>query len=123
VDSLADEDGDPALVMVPLLVQNRDEVLRRAATRGLPIGTWFDRRPAHVRAETAHRYDYRPGQCPRAEHLISREIHLLTAPWVTERRAAKAIAFLEKHAKFDSMLFDASEVPDRSGSAALGVAG
>lgn len=120
VNALADDSGDPALLMVPLLVENKDEVLRRAAIGGLPIGTWFDRCPAHVQEETAHRYDYQPGQCPRSERLIAREIHLLTAPWVTERRAAKAIAFLEKHARFDSMSCDASEVPGR-GCAALGV--
>ena len=77
------EDNDPILLMVPVLVNNKEEMLRRAVKRSLPIGTWFDRSPAHINPESSHLYDYQPGQCPWAERLISKEIHLLTAPWVT----------------------------------------
>jgi len=104
VSSFTARDDDPVLLMVPVLAQNKGEVLRRAATKGLPIGTWFDRCPAHTHADTARRYDYRPDQCPNAERLISTEIHLLTAPWVTERQAGKAIRFIEKCARLTTTM-------------------
>ena len=97
-DAFGDGEDDPVLLMVPLLVANKEEVLRRAAGRALPIGTWFDRCPAHLDPRTAHQYDYRPGQCPNAEYLVSREIHLLTAPSVSLHQAERAVRFVEKYA-------------------------
>ncbi len=100
ISSFRQGNEDPVLLMVPVLVNNKDEMLKRAAKRSLPIGTWFDRSPAHINPESAHLYDYRPGQCPHAERLISKEIHLLTAPWVTEYHAGKAIEFIRRYADF-----------------------
>ena len=100
VSSFRQGDNDPVLLMVPVLVNNKDEVLKRAAKRSLPVGTWFDRSPAHINPESVHLYDYQPGQCPQAERLISKEIHLLTAPWVTEFHAGKAIEFIKRYAEF-----------------------
>lgn len=100
VSSFRQEGDDPVMLMVPVLVNNKDEMLRRAAKRSLPIGTWFDRSPAHIDPKSAHLYDYRPGQCPQTERLISKEIHLLTAAWVTEHQAEKAIEFIRRYAEF-----------------------
>ena len=103
VGSFRQGDEEPVLLMVPVLVNNKEEVLKRAAKKSLPIGTWFDRSPAHINPESAHLYDYRPGQCPQAERLISKEIHLLTAPWVTEHQAERAIEFIRQYAEiYDS---------------------
>jgi perosamine synthetase len=99
VSSFRQGDEDPVLLMVPVLVNNKEEILKRAAKRSLPIGTWFDRSPAHINPESAHLYDYRPGQCPQTERLISKEIHLLTATWVTEYQAEKAIEFIRRYAE------------------------
>lgn len=100
VSFLKSEKDDPALLMVPVLVDNKKELLRRAATKALPIGTWFDRCPAHILKENFDLYDYRQGQCPHTENMISKEIHLLTASWVNEKRARKAIEFIKKYAEF-----------------------
>jgi perosamine synthetase len=100
VSSLKGGNDDPALLMVPVLVENKKELLRRAATKALPIGTWFDRSPAHIRKGSSDLYDYRQGQCPRTENMISKEIHLLTASWVNEKRAGKAIEFIRRYAEF-----------------------
>jgi perosamine synthetase len=100
VSSLKGGDDDPSLLMVPVLVDNKKELLRRAAARALPIGTWFDRCPAHIRKGNSDLYDYRQGQCPRNENMISKEIHLLTASWVNEKRAGRAIEFIKKYADF-----------------------
>lgn len=96
--TLRNGSGHPALLMVPVLVRNKRHLLRRAMGKGLPIGTWFDRLPAHVNTRCARVYDYVPGQCPYAEHLMSREIHLLTGPSVSEEQADKALRFLERYA-------------------------
>jgi perosamine synthetase len=96
------EDNDPVLLMVPVLVNNKEEMLRRAVKSALPIGTWFDRIPAHINPESAHLYDYHPGQCPLTERLISKEIHLLTAPWVNEYQAKKAIEFIRRYAELSN---------------------
>jgi len=90
--------ANPILLSIPVLVKNKQEILRRAAKKGLPIACWFDRMPAHICPSTAYRYDYRPGQCPRTEKLISKEIHLLTAPCVTLRQAIRAIGLIKRYA-------------------------
>jgi perosamine synthetase len=100
VSSLKSGNDDSALLMVPVLVDNKKELLRRAATKALPIGTWFDRCPAHIRKGNSDLYDYRQGQCPRTENMISKEIHLLTASWVNEKRAGRTIEFIKKYAEF-----------------------
>lgn len=93
--------NEPNLWAIPLLVENKREILSIAGRRGLPIATWFDRTPVHVNAMTANRYDYRPGQCPLSEQMFSQEIHLLTAPWVTLEQADKTIQLLRQHARLE----------------------
>lgn len=102
VSSFLQGDKYPVLLMVPVLVNNKGEILRRAAKKSLPIGTWFDRIPAHINPESAHLYDYRLGQCPQTERLMSKEIHLLTASWVTEYQAKKAVDFIKRYAEISN---------------------
>jgi len=92
--------AEPALWAVPLLVENKNEILHLAAKRALPIATWFDRIPVHIDPATAAHYDYRPGQCPRSEQIFSREIHLPTAPWVSLALAERTVRFLKRSAYF-----------------------
>lgn len=103
VAPLMQGEGQPVLWAVPVLVENKKEILRRAAWTGVPIATWFDRIPAHIHPDTCERYGYRPGQCPRTEKLFPREIHLPTAPWVRFPLAEKAIDLLKQHARFSSV--------------------
>jgi len=91
-----------ALWAIPLLVDNKQEILRRATRSWLPIGTWFDHTPVHLDPPTAARYDYELGQCPLSERMCSCEIHLPTAPWVTIRKAKKVIQLLQKYARLCS---------------------
>jgi perosamine synthetase len=102
VNAFRQGDEEPILLMVPVLVNNKEEMLKRASKRSLPIGTWFDRSPAHINPDSAHLYDYRPGQCPQTERLISKEIHLLTASWVTEYHAEKAVEFIRRYAEISN---------------------
>jgi len=79
---------------VPLLVRNKDAVVATARRLGLPVHTWFGRVPAHVAPDTCARYGYTRGQCPSAERMFSREVHLPTSPFVTPARAARAVEWL-----------------------------
>jgi perosamine synthetase len=92
-------EGHGPLWAVPLFVENKADILGRAQRAGLPIATWFGSVPLHIAASTAGRYNYRPSQCPQSEELFDREVHLVTSPGVTPRRAEEAIALLRKHAK------------------------
>jgi dTDP-4-amino-4,6-dideoxygalactose transaminase len=98
VSPLRSGNNNPALLMVPVLVNNKKELLKRAATKALPIGTWFDRFPAHICNESMDLYDYRQGQCPCTEKMISKEIHLLTASWVNDKSAGRAVEFIKRYA-------------------------
>lgn len=92
----------PVLWTVPVLVENRSDLLARAARSGLPISTWFLSLPTHIDPTTAATYDYRSGECPRSERLFMREVHLLTAPWVSLRLADRAVEFLRRYARFSA---------------------
>ena len=97
---LAEAAGDQPLWVVPLLVENKPELLELATRHRLPLATWFGRPPMHVAPESANRYDFSPGQCPRSEAMFMREVHLLTAPGVTTDKAEAALAMLRRHARF-----------------------
>jgi dTDP-4-amino-4,6-dideoxygalactose transaminase len=92
-----------ALWAVPLLVENKQEILSLASRSGLPIATWFDVLPVHLAPATAERYDYHPGQCPRAEQMVAREIHLPTSPAVTLEQAEAALRLLRRRARLTSL--------------------
>jgi perosamine synthetase len=86
--------------VVPLEVGNKASILKTTLAKSLPIGTWFDRLPVHINPGTSANYGYIPGSCRNAETVFENEIHLITAPWVSEKRAKRAIALLKKKAKF-----------------------
>jgi len=109
----------PVLLMVPLLVRNKRELLTQAMRNGLPIGTWFDRSPAHMQERSARLYDYTPGQCPHAEYQMSHEIHLPTAPWVSQRQADRAIGFIERYAQLADPLGGARLAAPRGSGVAV----
>jgi|GEM_PF-364890 len=91
--------GDPVLLFVPIRVENKREILRIAMAKGLSVGTWFDRIPAHIHAGSASLYDYSPGQCLRTEQLIAQEVHFLTAPGISLGQAERAVRVIGRHAR------------------------
>ena len=91
-----------ALWAVPLLVDNKAELLARAERDALAVATWFDVPPVHLAEATAGWYDYRPGSCPASEWMVPREIHLPTSPAVSLDRAQATWKFLQRHARFTS---------------------
>lgn len=91
--------GKLALWAIPLFVENAGEILTRAGRAGLPIASWFIRPPVHLVPPTADRYNYHMGQCPESERKVTREIHLLTAPSVTFKRAEEAVKLIKQYAR------------------------
>jgi dTDP-4-amino-4,6-dideoxygalactose transaminase len=81
-------------------VENKAEVLEAARRARLPVATWFGRLPVHVAPASAASYGYAEGQCPRAERLFEREIHLPTGPEVSVERAGAAAALVKRLARF-----------------------
>jgi perosamine synthetase len=90
---------NPVLWAVPVFVENADDILSRAGIAGLPVASWFMRPPVHLIPSTAERYNYHMGQCPESEWMVTREIHLLTAPSVTLKRAEEAIKLVKQYAR------------------------
>jgi perosamine synthetase len=90
---------NPVLWAVPVFVENADEILSRAGKAGLPIASWFIRPPIHLTPPAAERYNYRMGQCPESEWMVTREIHLLTAPSVTLKQAEGAVKLIKQYAR------------------------
>jgi perosamine synthetase len=90
---------NPVLWGVPLFVKNVEQILGRASRAGLPIANWFGGPPVHIAPSTAKRYDYQIGQCPRSEWMITREIHLPTAPSVTLKQAEGAVKLIKQYAR------------------------
>ncbi len=95
-----EDGGCPPLWSVPMLVENKDELLQHARRAGLPLSTWFNRIPAHVAPSSAGIYDYEPGLCENTEKMFEREIHLMTGPAVSLNRAQAALKMLKKCAIF-----------------------
>jgi dTDP-4-amino-4,6-dideoxygalactose transaminase len=89
----------PALWAIPLFVENVSQILSRTGRLGLPIASWFGHPPVHIVLPTAKHYDYCPGQCPRSEWMVAREIHLLTSPEVTVKQAGDAIKLIKQYGR------------------------
>jgi len=77
----------------PLLVENRDEVLRLAQRGGFQVGDWFNA-PLHPDTSQAAAFGYRAGMCPQAEWAAARLINLPTGPRVTSKRAEEIASFV-----------------------------
>jgi dTDP-4-amino-4,6-dideoxygalactose transaminase len=93
--------GEVTLVRFPLLVRDRDDLLRRSCGSRVELGTWFET-PLHpLPLGEHHRYGYRLGSCPVADSVAARAINLPLHERVTESNAARVIEFVFSAAKKD----------------------
>ena len=92
--------GSEPLWAVPVLVENKNELLHLAKRNRLAIATWFGRTPLHVTPGFADQLGYRIGSCPNSERRFATEVHLITAPWVSERGASGAVRMLTQRGRF-----------------------
>jgi len=65
------------LIRFPLLIQNRDQILKNLAKKGIFLGRWYDS-PIAPKGFPLERVGYRWGSCPVAEEVCQKIINLPT---------------------------------------------
>ena len=60
-----------------LEVANKQAILHRTKSLGIPLGNWFVS-PLHPITENLERWHYQPGQCPVAEQACAEAVNLFT---------------------------------------------
>jgi len=65
------------LIRFPLLIQNRDQILKNLAKKGIFLGRWYDN-PIAPKGFPLERVGYRLGSCPVAEEVCQKIINLPT---------------------------------------------
>lgn len=87
-----------ALLRYPVLVENKDPLLRAARAAHVEMGSWFES-PLHpVPLEKHARFGYVDGQCPRAELAARRLVNLPLHPRVSATEALRIADFFLQHA-------------------------
>jgi dTDP-4-amino-4,6-dideoxygalactose transaminase len=82
----------------PLRVLNKWELLHRAASMGIELGSWFES-VLHPIRHPAGYFGYRVGQCPVAEQAAAELINLPLHPRVSIADAERIIKFVCRAAK------------------------
>jgi dTDP-4-amino-4,6-dideoxygalactose transaminase len=83
----------------PIRVANKADVVRHATRSGVEIGSWFET-PLHPMPLSLHPdYGYQPGSCPESERAAREVVNLPISVRSNEADAARAIRFLENHAR------------------------
>jgi dTDP-4-amino-4,6-dideoxygalactose transaminase len=81
-------------VRFPLLVRERDDLIRKSCASRVELGTWFET-PLHpLPLEEHHRYGYLIGSCPQAESVAAGAINLPLHEQVTDFDASRVIEFV-----------------------------
>ncbi|MGH9369390.1 MAG: DegT/DnrJ/EryC1/StrS family aminotransferase, partial [Thermoanaerobaculia bacterium] len=80
----------------PVFVEKRDELLAKAASRGLAFSDWF-RSPIHPIASGWEKWGYVAGSNPVGEEKSARAVNLPTQPGVTQEYASRVVEFLKAH--------------------------
>ncbi len=88
------EGTQPVMLRYPVLVSNKEKVLKEARRRRIEIGDWFVS-PLHPLTEGLEGLEYKWGECPVAESVARRVINLPTHPKVDDRTIARTCEFLE----------------------------
>ena len=101
--SAADADEVSAALRYPVLVENRDDLLRRARTERVEIGDWFNA-PLHPAGCRPAVFRYVAGTCPLGEAAAARVINLPTHRHVTLAAAARIVDFVQAQARFTNRI-------------------
>jgi dTDP-4-amino-4,6-dideoxygalactose transaminase len=72
----------------PLIVKNKDKILKKLSLQGYILGNWFNS-PIHPVDINKNPLDYYIGSCPTAEELCRSIINLPTGYKITEKEALK----------------------------------
>jgi perosamine synthetase len=95
---IATRDEENVLLRYPVMVQNKQELLRGARHTRVELGSWFDT-PLHPAPLSQHAvFGYAPGQCPNSEAAARRIVNLPLHQRVTVDEADRVLEFFLKHA-------------------------
>lgn len=90
-----------ALLRFPLLVNKREEVIKKYKKKHIYLGRWYDQVVA-PKSISLDKFMYRVGECPRAEEICEKIINLPTN--VKEKEARKIIKILNDAYPVDTLL-------------------
>ncbi len=89
----------------PLLVENRDVVLDRAAESRIELGDWFNA-PLHPAGSDPAAFGYEAGSCPMAEAAAARVVNLPTHRHVDENVVDRVLDLLETTAEISPLAWN-----------------
>ncbi len=85
---------EPVYLRYPLLVENKNLILKRARERRIELGDWY-LTPIHPLLEEHWKFvNYQKGMCPVAEDVSNKIITLPIHKRTTKKEIHKAISFL-----------------------------
>ncbi len=91
--------ADTVYLRFPVRVQNKQEMLHRAARHFIELGDWFDRPLHYAKSETLEPFGYEEGMCPNGEKAARECINLPLHPRVGLGHAKRAVRLLLKYGK------------------------
>jgi perosamine synthetase len=83
----------PVMVRYPIRIKEKEKALAEAASNGIELGSWFEC-PLHPIETPMEKYDYKVGQCPRAEKASQQVVNLPLHPRVSEKTVRKTVEFI-----------------------------
>ena len=89
------ETYDPVFLRYPVLVEDKDLLLKEARKARIEIGDWF-LSPVHPNLGDWEKVNYREGMCPNAERICRHVINLPTHGKIGDREAERIVRFVRK---------------------------
>ncbi len=84
-------DREQPILRYPLLIDDRDAILRKVRKKSVYLGKWYDQ-PVAPKELNLSKVGYRLGSCPKAEDICQKIINLPTN--VTKKEAMRIISIL-----------------------------
>ncbi|MFH0922130.1 MAG: DegT/DnrJ/EryC1/StrS family aminotransferase [Fibrobacterota bacterium] len=94
-----DPQVENVILRYPVRVVNKDELLKKAASKGIELGSWFEI-PLHPAGIDMARFGYRQGMCPESEKACREVVNLPTHGKVTPEIAEKTLEFMKRYGRF-----------------------
>ena len=92
----SNEMSQHALIRFPILVKNKERLLKYFITNGVEIGTWFSH-PVSVKKDSKNIYGYISGSCKKAEFASNHMINLPTHNRLSFKDLKKICNLLKKY--------------------------
>jgi len=93
------ENLDISFLRLPILVKDKELVLKRALQQGIEIGDWFVS-PVHPNLSSWELAGYTKGICPKAEKICQHIVNLPAHDKIDQKQIKKIISFISKFSPF-----------------------